>query len=133
MGKNRKTKGWKAFAELALTVDESHLWMKGINDFFRAHIGFHPQRVLELGCTTGRWLRWFLEEYGSDVYGVDLEKTGLEKMGIGNPVLGDASRLPFKSDSFDVVYSIGLIEHFTNPRPVLSEAMRVLKSNRRLS
>lgn len=45
----------------------------------------------------------------------------------GNFYIGDAENLPFDSDSFDVTTSIGLIEHFDDPRKVISEHLRVVK------
>jgi ubiquinone/menaquinone biosynthesis C-methylase UbiE len=42
-------------------------------------------------------------------------------------VEGDALSLPFGSDRFDLVLSGGLLEHFDEPRAVLSEMIRVLK------
>lgn len=42
-------------------------------------------------------------------------------------VCGDALRLPFEDDSFDVVVSIGLLEHFENIETAMNEQLRVLK------
>lgn len=39
---------------------------------------------------------------------------------------GDTRALSFQDGSFDVVLSIGLLEHFVNIRPVLKEQVRVL-------
>ncbi|MCI0511982.1 class I SAM-dependent methyltransferase [candidate division KSB1 bacterium] len=43
-------------------------------------------------------------------------------------IKGDAFDLPLKSESFDVVFHQGLLEHFTDPLPILEENYRVLKS-----
>jgi SAM-dependent methyltransferase len=40
---------------------------------------------------------------------------------------GDALALPFRSGSFDLVLSGGLLEHFRDPVPVLAEMVRVLR------
>jgi len=40
---------------------------------------------------------------------------------------GDARALPFDEKTFDVVFSIGLLEHFEQIEPVLAEQVRVLK------
>jgi SAM-dependent methyltransferase len=42
-------------------------------------------------------------------------------------VIGDALDLPFDDGSFDVVASIGLLEHFERPGRVLDEQWRMLK------
>ncbi|MEK7284877.1 MAG: class I SAM-dependent methyltransferase [Chloroflexota bacterium] len=45
----------------------------------------------------------------------------------GHVVLADARSLPFPVASFDVVLSGGLLEHFRDPAPILSEMARVLR------
>ena len=39
----------------------------------------------------------------------------------------DARILPFKNASFEVVLSGGLLEHFPDPLPVLTEMVRILR------
>ncbi len=41
-------------------------------------------------------------------------------------VIADARSTHLPSNSFDCVFSIGLLEHFEDPRPLLSEAFRLL-------
>jgi len=40
---------------------------------------------------------------------------------------GDAARLPFRDGAFDLVLSGGLLEHFEEPRTVVSEMVRLLR------
>lgn len=61
-------------------------------------------------------------------------QTGDQKIGdfmkaknIENFVIGDAMHLPFKEDTFDVVFSTHAIEHVTNPLGMLREMSRVCK------
>jgi SAM-dependent methyltransferase len=42
-------------------------------------------------------------------------------------VLADAQCSGLKTGSFDCVYNIGVLEHFEDPRPLLTETLRVLK------
>lgn len=42
-------------------------------------------------------------------------------------VCGDANELPFKANSFDMVFHQGVMEHFKNTDPMISECIRVLK------
>jgi ubiquinone/menaquinone biosynthesis C-methylase UbiE len=44
---------------------------------------------------------------------------------IPNFVLADGQHLPFKSNSFDIVYSFHLIEHVNNPSLLVWELIRV--------
>ncbi len=43
-------------------------------------------------------------------------------------VCGDAEALPFMERSFDLVFHQGVMEHFRDPEPMLSENARVLKT-----
>jgi len=44
-------------------------------------------------------------------------------------VLSDCQQMPLKSNSYDLVFSVGLIEHFKNPAPVIEEQIRLIKNN----
>ena len=45
----------------------------------------------------------------------------------GKFVRGDVFYLPFLDEEFDIVFSIGLLEHFKNPKKVIEEKLRILK------
>lgn len=85
-------------------------------------------KVLEIGCSNGRWLRWFEQEYSARCFGVDLNIAGASS--VRNFVLADGLRLPFGDGVFDVVFSMGLIEHFPKEesrRKLVSEHFRVAR------
>ena len=86
-------------------------------------------KVLEVGCSNGRWLRWFNKEYKSAVFGVDNDSTGFKKDDIISFASADALNLPYDSQSFDLVFSLGLVEHFRkgDKLRILKEQCRVLK------
>jgi demethylmenaquinone methyltransferase/2-methoxy-6-polyprenyl-1,4-benzoquinol methylase len=88
-------------------------------------------RVLDIGCGTGFGTEGLLE-YTDDVHGLDQSAHQLEKayakFGKRGPVQfyrGDAERLPFADDTFDVVWSSGSIEYWPNPVDALEECRRV--------
>lgn len=91
-------------------------------------------KILEVGCGSAR-LSCFLASYGYKNTCLDYSKSALEVAknnfiltnNNGNFVLGDVKNLPFKDDSYDVVISTGLLEHFRNPQIVVDEMVRVLK------
>lgn len=89
-------------------------------------------RVLDVGCGTGFGTEGILE-HTDEVYGLDQSPHQLEKARdkLGDdPVqfcLGDAERLPFADDSFDVVWSSGSIEYWPNPVDALEECRRVAR------
>jgi len=90
-------------------------------------------RFLEIGagrCTTACYLRSF----GADVTCLDCESDGFRlarkncnRFGLPAPrfVLADADRSGLPDGGFGVVYSIGLLEHFSDPESVLREFCRV--------
>jgi demethylmenaquinone methyltransferase/2-methoxy-6-polyprenyl-1,4-benzoquinol methylase len=87
--------------------------------------------VLDVGCGTGFATEGLLERT-EHVSGLDQSAHQLEKayakFGKRGPVRfyrGDAERLPFVDDSFDVVWSSGSIEYWPNPVATLRELRRV--------
>lgn len=76
------------------------------------------RRVLNVGC-------------GSEVYGTDFidfypSRTDVIECDIDN------KSFPYRSNTFDEVYSRNLLEHISNPFHALQEMKRVLKSGGRL-
>jgi ubiquinone/menaquinone biosynthesis C-methylase UbiE len=95
-------------------------------------------RVLDVGCGTGFATERLLQEtervYGLDQSPHQLERA-FEKFGTRGPVrfsLGDAERLPFADDSFDVVWSSGSIEYWPDPVAALAELRRVAEPGGRV-
>ena len=98
-------------------------------------LDFEPDdRVLDIGCGTGFATEGLLDHVDR-VYGLDQSPHQLEKAYAkfgkrDGPVtfhLGDAERLPFEDDTFDVVWSSGSIEYWPNPVDALRECRRVAK------
>ncbi|MDX1744930.1 MAG: methyltransferase domain-containing protein [Halobacteriales archaeon] len=90
-------------------------------------------RVLDVGCGTGYATEALLAE-AEDVHGLDQSAHQLDqafaKFGRRGPVRfyrGDAERLPFRDDSFDVVWSSGSIEYWPDPVATLAEFRRVVR------
>jgi ubiquinone/menaquinone biosynthesis C-methylase UbiE len=92
------------------------------------------QRVLEVGVGMGAdYLEWL--KAGAQATGVDLSSASLEQAKRRCVVAGyapdlrhsDAENLPFPDDTFDIVYSYGVMHHSPNTPQCIREAWRVLK------
>lgn len=86
------------------------------------------KKILDVGCGTGLSMEYFRGR-GADVRGIDITYSSIEYVNdMGLPALqADARRLPYKDNSFDIVYSIGVIEHFNETEDALKEQSRVCK------
>jgi len=87
----------------------------------------HP-RILDVGCGTGANLE-MLARFG-EAEGVDVSLDALSfcrERGLNNVRHGDAERLPYPDNSFDLVTAFDVIEHLDNDQMGLGEIFRVLK------
>jgi SAM-dependent methyltransferase len=99
--------------------------------------GFLPKHgtVIEIGCGSARLLARVGQTALFRLFAVDNSSEALQLVRntaqlIDQPICtirGDALKLPIRSRSFDVVLSGGLLEHFPDPEPVISEMIRILR------
>lgn len=85
------------------------------------------RRVLDVGCGTGELTRVLESETSGEVIGVDVDRDLLSVAhDRGQRVLeGDAHRLPFPDDSFDLVVCQALLINLPEPAQVVREFARV--------
>jgi SAM-dependent methyltransferase len=99
------------------------------NNMLRAFLAPTPSdRVVDLGCGSGRALLWNADWRATTV-GVDISpyfaaeaRTGVDLL------LGDLRRLPFADGAFTKAYSLDVLEHLSPEalRGMLAEAARIL-------
>ena len=120
-------------ADFAAHARERYSLEPFIPDFagFRSSGG---KRVLEIGVGMGadyeQWLRAGAIATGVDVSWQSLARARqrCEQAGLKHDLqCADAERLPFGADSFDIVYSYGVMHHSPDTARCVSEAWRVLK------
>lgn len=93
-------------------------------------------KILEIGCAGGKKLIYFAKEFNYKIHGVDYSeegiKTALENLELadvsGNLICEDIFRSNLNKEYFDVVYSMGLIEHFENPEDIIDIHIQLLKN-----
>jgi ubiquinone/menaquinone biosynthesis C-methylase UbiE len=112
----------------ARSLIEPHIL--GFADFASAR----GQRVLEVGVGMGAdYLEWL--KAGAQATGIDLSRASVDKARqrceqarfVPDLRVGDAEHLAFADDSFDLVYSYGVLHHSPDTQQCLREACRVLK------
>ncbi len=105
-------------------------WMPEVMGFD----AFKGKRLLEVGCGMGTDLLQFARG-GAICTGVDLTPRSVEISSLhfglydmrADFVLGDGERLPFADESFDVVYSNGVLHHTPDTAQAVREVHRVLR------
>ncbi len=91
-------------------------------------------RVLEVGAGSGRDAVDCAARGAALVVTLDYTRESLEiiqRLAAAEaarvvPICADATRMPFRTGVFDVVFHQGLMEHFRDPGPLLTENRRVL-------
>jgi len=119
-------------------------WEKDVEDIYPTSgnivknlmsvIDVRNKKIMEIGTGTGRdSIR--LKKAGAKIFVLDYARNSLkivkeiaEKEGLKvHLILGDAFNLPVKSELLDVVFHQGLIEHFKNPKGIITENIRITK------
>lgn len=95
-----------------------------LNDLFKGHL-------LELGCGTGHWTRFFTDQ-GFLVTAIDNSEAMLaiaRSKTIQNAFFlkADATSLPFSDAEFSIIVSVTMLEFVENINKVMDEIDRVLK------
>lgn len=89
--------------------------------------------VIDIGCGGGSTLSIFKELGFKKLTGIDFSKESInhcERLGFipqKNVFQMDANHTSFPDQSFDIVFSEGLWEHFQDPRPFMLETIRLSK------
>jgi SAM-dependent methyltransferase len=105
-------------------------WMPRVMGFDK----FRGARLLEIGCGMGTDLLQFARG-GARCTGIDLTPRSVEitrhRFALygsrGNFMIADGEQLPFASETFDVVYSNGVLHHTPDTSGAIRELHRVLR------
>jgi ubiquinone/menaquinone biosynthesis C-methylase UbiE len=109
--------------------DEHYVALRHIGGFFDA-LGISS--VLDVGCGTGRGMKYFLERRpGILVQGVEPVAALIDQAVHVNSVPpglimeGTGEALPFADQTFDAAFECGILHHVKEPNQIVREMMRV--------
>jgi SAM-dependent methyltransferase len=109
----------------------SYVWRFGQErrlELIRRHVPLEGRAILDVGCGVGMYLKAF-QRFSDNLHGVDVDGDKLAEAGrqLPNLCASVAETLPYSDGVFDLVLSHEVIEHVTDDRQALAEAVRVLK------
>jgi SAM-dependent methyltransferase len=133
-----KDANFAAAAEFGSTYDEIYsrrtsVWEDQgrtpafIRYFSELAAGFSTDQILEIGCGEGFLLR---DLRATEKTAVDISAAALRRAATrvnATFCVAAAERLPFPAGSFDLVVSVGVMEHFLDDAEATSEIRRVLR------
>jgi len=82
--------------------------------------------ILDVGCGKGDGMNALIKA-GHNVLGIDSSMTAIrtcQSAGL-NVIKADATDMPFGNNTFDAIYSEGLLEHFEDFKPIVKEMARI--------
>jgi SAM-dependent methyltransferase len=117
------------YNQLAATYHSRYAGPTRLDGIAEALRNFNAQRVLEVGCGTGRFVE-SLRVGGATVFGVDAS-TGMlaqaaSRLGPENLAAARANQLPFAAGLFDLICCVNAIHHFDDPRAFIRDAAPLL-------
>jgi|SaaInlV_100m_DNA_6_1039743.scaffolds.fasta_scaffold11585_2 ubiquinone/menaquinone biosynthesis C-methylase UbiE len=124
-------------AEFANSESNKSLPFSGLIDYE----SLKGKKVLEIGCGMGSHSA-LISQYASELVSIDLTERAakttnkrFEVFGIDNAkaIQVDAEDMPFENDSFDFVWSWGVIHHSANTHVIVDQIHRVLKDGGKAS
>lgn len=119
---------WTKFPEMYAEWEQSFLsYMQPHGPDF-----FHGKKVLDAGCGNGRFA-YYAASHGAEVWACDLgpavevARRNTKEAGRVRIVQADLHRPPFAPESFDFIYSIGVLHHLPDPEKAFRSLLRYLK------
>jgi SAM-dependent methyltransferase len=127
---------WRTF-ELPVEIKKSPdtLLLNEELKIFEKYLPKKKLSILEIGGAPGQYLAYMHKQFGYDVHCLDYSEVGCEKTLENFSLLNipvkvyqnDIFSVNLNLPQFDIVYSMGLIEHFEDVNPVIKKHLDFLK------
>ena len=125
---------WTRFSTTQL--DSARGW-KQSEERFQENFNFpleqlRGKRILDVGCGMGRFAE-IAAKHGAEIVGIDLSfavevaSKNLSRWPNAQVIQADARKLPFAPESFDIIYSLGVLHHTPDPQGTFNGLMPFLK------
>ena len=133
---------WEDFwrnLQLPSLVNERNTFDKVFIDLFINELNDN-ESVYEIGCAPGKWLIYIHQQFNSTVGGCEYvfeaynkTKENLAINNIDNSQIYHSDINYINTDlKYDVVYSLGFIEHFSDPEPIIRKHIELLQPKGKL-
>lgn len=130
---------WKK-TKIPAEIDLNFSFERCMARAFSGILSINPNvTIFEIGCAPGRWLAYFNKKFSYQVSGIDYSALGCQKTRENFNTLGIKGEI-YQTDFltftppelYDIVVSLGVIEHFEDPYPVLKRHLDFLKPGGKL-
>lgn len=132
--KNRQETEYTHWTKKNIVSNQIQFAFRSHYKVFQEIIKKNNGKCLEIGCGRGSLSSYFAD----DGWTTDLLDGSEKILNVAKKIFqknnhkanffqADAENLPLMSNTYDLVFSIGLLEHFENPEKVISEHYRVTK------
>jgi glycosyltransferase involved in cell wall biosynthesis len=109
-------------------------WERQFFEYMQPHGAefFRGKKVLDAGCGNGRFA-YYATKFGAEVWAIDLgpavevAKRNTDSVGEAQVIQANLHDPPFAFESFDFIYSIGVLHHLPDPEEAFRNLLRFLK------
>jgi len=133
---------WKYDELVGIHLPYNYLCIRRwVEDFKTISKRYESTLAVDIGCGTGEVLLSLSKEIDGKIVGIDISEEMIkvvrnkkEEVDTSNIslVIADASYLPFRDKTFDLIYCIATLHHLPDPYQVFVEFSRLLKDNGRV-
>ena len=137
---SKLTKDWfRKVDDLFFSISKEFAHPNSNTEPFSELINFEDlkgKKVLEIGCGMGSH-SGILAKYAKDLTSIDITKTAVNttnkrfelfELNNARAINADAENMPFKDNSFDFIWSWGVIHHSSDTNKIAKEIHRVLRN-----